>query len=212
MGAKLTSDTSVNCSTHKEARDWLAHHVGTNTGSMINIQMYERNLGTHLCLTKSWCNNTGKARLRKATNTTRKAMKLPVQYTAKRTVVISNILPMALYGWEAADMPDKEMAQLRIAIVNANSDGSNHWFNYLTFTNSSDGADLEPNLQTFVTRVTAVRRLTAKIPNAIRQMRRISRIYHDRGQKGHMLRCGSTRCPRTGTATGGKRQKGLEAI
>ena len=139
MCARLAPDKSVNFSSCQEGRDWLGDHTWKHTGKKIKVNMSARDLGAQLCLKQTWCNPTGRDRLRKATCTTRKAKKLRTHYNGKIKLIRANILPMALYACEAAELPDKELAQLRTAIVDTITNGSPHRTNDLAFVIADRG-------------------------------------------------------------------------
>lgn len=171
MGAKLAPDKSTNFSSHQEARDWLGNHAWKHTGGKIPVKMHAKNLGAHICLTNTWCNPTGRDRLRKATTSVKKAQHIRVHYVHKIQLIRANMLPMGFYGCEASELPDQELSQLRSASIDTISNGSPHRSNDLVFA-TAEGDDLDPEVQVFVRRIAAIRRVTATSPQAIRQIQK----------------------------------------
>ena len=137
----------------------------------IKVSLHARDLGAHICTGSSWINTTAVKRMGEATAMARKAKYLPVGYRGKATICRSKILSKAPYGCEANHFPDSALRALRAAIVDLISKGNPHRSNDFTFATSSEGTDLDPVVDFFVRRTTAIRRAICDDPNIAEQLK-----------------------------------------
>ena len=105
MGARIAHDKSTNFATHRLAREGLDGHTWKHRGGRRPVKHHHRDLGAHPCFKQTWSNTTGSDRLQLAADMTDRAAALPAHYSHKAEILRGKVLPKALYGCEAAELP-----------------------------------------------------------------------------------------------------------
>ena len=117
FGAKPAPSKCLTFSSSAETRAKLAVHYWQVLQSNLAVISDTRDLGAHLTVTARLKGATLTQRIQKATVFATKLAFFPWSWEAKRQVVDTLILPMALYGVEAVPASDSALAKLDAAIA-----------------------------------------------------------------------------------------------
>ena len=104
---------------------------------------------------------------------------IPIPYTKKERIILSNILPVGLYGVEAAWVNKPALRALRAAIADALGPRSARTSNDIVFNNTLCSQDLDPETYIVVQRVMNIRRAIAKHPSKHPKIIDIINNYQD---------------------------------
>ena len=111
IGAKVANNKCFLFATNKSTRKALAKHVWSD-GHTIPISNTFRDLGAHMNLTQSKNGSTLTERMRKATKMAKRLRWLPISIEHKRRIVLSNIIPAAIYGVEVTEVNQAVLQEL----------------------------------------------------------------------------------------------------
>ena len=121
-----------------------------------------RDLGTHLNLSNSTNGTTLTKKMDKATKMVKHLRWMPISTPEKESIIRANILPMALYGCEAAHINDAVFQRMRSAIAEAIGPRSAKACTDLVFEFSTTSKDIDPAVHVLYNRTSALRRVVTK--------------------------------------------------
>ena len=180
IGATIAPDKSYLISTNRVTRKWLRSVTWPQVGgASIPVQSHVRDLGTHLCTTEGKASTTLAARARKAIDILSRLRRTNYSYALRAHVCRCLVLPKALYGVEACDIPVVLIEKLTASLARVTSKGSQFQFNAVMFDVASYGLDLDPYVHVLVRRASMLRRFVAKFPQSTSLVDTVIRAYQD---------------------------------
>ena len=195
MGATLAPNKSFNFASTSQAMDFLAsiewEHLG---GDKVQVSSAFRYLGAQISVTKDLAEQIVSERFARATAMAKRLARLPISTATKLRTIVSKLLPMAMYGVEAASPSEAAIAKLTAAFLDCLAGTAKPRDLDAIFSRFAlKGIDIDPVVQILVRRATAVRICLAKRTMSCRKMTKTIRGCVARQPmllKGlHLIRC-----------------------
>ena len=150
LGARVATNKCFMFATNSKVRAFLAKFEWNDEGMKTPVCNNFRDLGTHLNLTNSCNGSTLTKRMDKAIKMVKHLNWMPINQAEKEMIVRANILPLALYGCEAAHINESVFQRLRAAIAEAIGPRSAKAATDLVFEFSTTSKDLDPAAHVFI--------------------------------------------------------------
>ena len=173
VGARVATNKCFMFATDSLVRSYLSTYHWDADGSKIPVCNNFRDLGSHLNLT---CSNNGSTltkRMQKAIKMLAQLGWMPISMAEKENIIRANILPMALYGCEAAHINEAVFEQLKAAIAKVIGPKSAKASTDIVFEFNITSTDLDPSVHVLYLRVASIRRIIAKHDGAQTMIARI---------------------------------------
>ena len=187
MNAKLAPAKSVTFTSEAADRKWLRTHKWRRLGKTIPVILHARDLGAHLNTSVGkQVGTTLTARIRGTTKSVIRIGKMKAPYSRKTAVIRTKMLPKALYGCETAPINEAAMRTFRSEVADAAAYTTKRRSLDLTFTTSSHGTDIDPEIEVYVRRVTSFKRAIVISDFNGKMIDTILGIYREKHEPGTM--------------------------
>jgi hypothetical protein len=185
MGARVATDKCFSFAGDAPTRKLLADHVWDCGDITIPCKSSFRDLGSHLNLTRSLSGGTLTERIHNVIGMAKRLKWMAVGDEMRERLVLTNLLPAALYGVESIRVAGSALNGLRSAIADAIGPKSDKRSVNLVFDCASANKELDPFAYILVQRVLNIRRTIVK-------------HFGKKGQIGDIIRRYSTYVKPTG--------------
>lgn len=163
-GARVATNKCFTFSSDAASRRALGKHVWSEGNGNIPVKTHFRDLGAHLNVTTALHSTTLSGRLQHVIGMAKKLKWMAVDESLREKLVLSNLLPAALYGVEVVKVPVRALSALRSAIADAIGPRTGKRSVNLVFDYASSNKELDPAAYVLTQRVLNVRRMIVKHP------------------------------------------------
>ena len=165
IGAKIAANKCFLFASETKTRSFLKNITWQNIETKIPIKNSFRDLGAHLNFTRSKSGSTLTERMEKGIRMCARLKWLGINHQTKEKIILTNILPAALYGAETTMVAKATMAKLRTAIMDVIGPGSAKRSVEIAFDFTESSKELDPQVYVLTKRVLELRRNIAKNQN-----------------------------------------------
>jgi len=184
LGAKPAPNKCFTFSSVADTRFKLEEHYWQTLHAKVKVVSDVKDLGAHLSVTARLRGNTLKHRIERATVLATKLACFPWGWEAKRKVVDTLILPLALYGIEATPAPDSALAKLDIAIAKAIGSYSHNSSVALSTMLAAPSRNLSTTYHALWRSCALLRRMLTKHPDLSHKTNILLNLYIQMGKPG----------------------------
>ena len=121
----------------------------------------------------------------KTAKETERLAKVRAPYLKKAEIVKAKKMPKAMYGCEVSPVNETALRTLRSSFADVLTYTTVRRSTEFTFSSVSGNTDLDPDVEIYVRRMTAMRRYVTKQPANRDKMQRIYELYRDKGEPGN---------------------------
>jgi hypothetical protein len=176
MGAEVSKSKSFIFASQASVRKRMREKVWRTIGGKLPATTHARDLGTHLNVGATMIGGTMTNRIKIGAKIANRVAWMPLSKNQKLKLIRTAVLPKALYGCEAAPCSDGVLGKLQTAIGRVAGGWSRKRSNAMTFAAQKEG-DPDPDNQILCRRIMALRRMTARHPEQVSQVRSVWEHY-----------------------------------